>query len=306
MKRIYLGDADKAKIMAQIEASLIKGRGGKVSLTYDTNTLPRHAGFISPHVMFTATAFAKMAALLMCTTTEIGWRGVVDYLPPDEEHQYDRYRVSDILTFPQTVGAATYDQTEDGSYEKWDSELPDDIYNRLTLHGHSHVNMGAFSSGKDDGVQEGFIKAFDKNTRFIFMVANKNLAIWLNIYDMPANVMYEDDDCVWCIETENGEIAYIDDWYDDQIAKNVTPYKKPTTSTTTYGYKYNSGGWASDYNDKNTTSQSKQETFFKDEIIVIDKKADLYWNATKCEYCDKNGKPTDDDIGDSYFDKQFI
>lgn len=169
-------------------------------------------------------AWNKIMALVDECSKEIAWHGVVD-------KEGTTYTISDILVFPQTVTGATVtsDETE---YSLWLANQPDEVFNKLRFHGHSHVNMNVSPSGVDTKYQNDIMN--NLNDFYIFGIFNKKTDCWLMICDVEDNIVYEckDIDLIAPSQTE---------WAKKEI-KELVKIKQPTT------YKKN----------ENTGTQKKQ------------------------------------------------
>ena len=129
-------------------------------------------------------AWTKMIALINECDKEIAWHGIV-------EKQRTAYVIKDILVFPQTVTGCTVtsDETE---YSLWLAAQPDQVFNSIRFHGHSHVNMGTSPSGTDTTYQEDILK--NLKDFYIFAIFNKRGDHWCAIYDVEDNIAYDNTD----------------------------------------------------------------------------------------------------------------
>ena len=93
--------------------------------------------------------------------------------------------------FPQIVGPSSVD-TDDNKYNEWMMTLPEDQFNRMRFHGHSHVNMGVSPSGTDDKYRKDMCALIEDF--YIFGIFNKKGASQIDIYDVVDNIYYEDGD----------------------------------------------------------------------------------------------------------------
>ena len=189
-------------------------------------------------LLFTASAWAKMYALINSYTTEVEWHGIVDRV------NKNTFRIKDILVFPHTVTGATVtsDQKE---YEEWLDTLDDETFNKLRFHGHSHVNMGVTPSGTDMEYRKNVLNNFgtpnEKTDYFYtFFIGNKNGATSAEIYDLQNNILYGTTDID--IKVDLGNDEYLDTFLEN--AKPLVKEHKPTydynkPATTGYG----SGGY---------------------------------------------------------------
>lgn len=162
-------------------------------------------------------AWLKMSALIDECDKEIAWHGLV-------EKNDNIYTIKDIIIFPQTVTGTTVnsDETE---YSLWLAQQPNEIFDKLRFHGHSHVNMGVNPSGVDKDYQENMIR--NVQDFYIFSIFNKKGDNWCTIYDVKDNIVYEDTDIELHIPTAQAEA-----WAKAAIKEYVTVYKAPTKPKT--------------------------------------------------------------------------
>lgn len=131
-------------------------------------------------------AFTKMVFLVQKFGTEVGWHGFA-------ERTLFGYKISDITVYPQVATEATI-TTDQDQYERWGSEMPDDKFCRMRLHGHSHVNMGVSPSFVDEKHQQAIISDLCDDDFYIFVIMNKQGEIFIRIFDLAENTVYENDD----------------------------------------------------------------------------------------------------------------
>lgn len=138
-------------------------------------------------VDFTPVAFAKMISLLDASEDEIAWHGLVEN--PEE----NRYVITDIMVYPQTVTGVTV-VTDQEQYTEWLMKLPDEVFNKLHMQGHSHVRMATSPSTTDLNHQSSIVRQLTTNDFYIFMIFNKKLERNVKVYDMRTNTLYENED----------------------------------------------------------------------------------------------------------------
>ena len=223
MKPITLTEADKTALLAKFAAQLNQARGcEKISFTIKPE-LPKTVGK-QVRLDFNALAWFKMRSLVEHCTTECAWHGTIT---PSEDRKL--FTVTDILVYPQIIASATVEQDDkDNAYEIWHQGLNTPTYNSLRLQGHSHVNMAAHPSGVDTTMYDEMLQALRADSYYIFMITNKTGNVWVNIYDLLNNVIYENDDVMITVE---GIDSYA--WFKD--AKDVY-MSSPVAPATTKSY----------------------------------------------------------------------
>ena len=132
-------------------------------------------------IYYTPVAFAKTIILVASHPKEIGWNMVIK---PYKEG----YRVEDIVVYPQKVSPA-YVSVDLARYGMWKANLPDEIDQNLFGNGHSHVNMGTFSSAVDERQQHDEIMT-KKNGFYFFQIWNKRNNVNSFFYDIDNMIYY--------------------------------------------------------------------------------------------------------------------
>jgi len=140
-----------------------------------------------PSLKFNAKAFKKTAALLAGFDTEVEWHGIVNRTD-------DGFVVEDILVFPHKASGA-YVESDQKEYEAWLDTLPDEQFNALRMHGHSHVNMTPTPSGFDMTYRENILKNLPKaefvdDVFYVFMIFNKSGKFTVQINDIKNGKLY--------------------------------------------------------------------------------------------------------------------
>ena len=214
----------KQKFLKQFEKQL-NTLGRQNTATLDLSfPLTLKKGFKKPIITFTQKAWQKCTALVDLCDTEIAWRGVVT-------KSGNNYTVSDIIVYPQKVTGSTV-TTDDEKLFKFEMSIPTEQFNKLCLQGHSHVTFAASPSGTDLQMYENALKNIKDNTFFIFMILNKNKNLWIELYDLSANLKFTKDDII--IKTPENEQL---DWAEKEIK---TKLEKPKT---TYTYTQPKAWW---------------------------------------------------------------
>lgn len=185
-KKIKVDESLLEEIVADFRKKITESKfDGKFSYSKDFGRVDRKAT-----VMFSQDAYIKMMALVQGFSDEVAWHGVA-YRDPDETK--DLYCVTDILVYPQEVTGATV-TTDQEKYEQWLYSHDDDVFNNIRMQGHSHVNMGVIPSGVDDDLYSSILGQIEDDMFYIFMILNKRNDMFVKIYDMKKNILFESAD----------------------------------------------------------------------------------------------------------------
>lgn len=218
----------RASFMAEFDAIMAKNKfsDGKLSFSKSFGTVSRKA-----HIYFTEIAWMKTTALLREFSKEVAWHATAYRIPGDK----DEYLIKDILVYPQTVTPSTVDMDVE-KYTQWIMDgvmAGDERFDHIRCQMHSHVNMGVFASGTDSQHQEEILEQLGEDDFYIFMIWNKSLKVYMRIFDMQKNMLFETDDCEWAVLDDTiGLSKFIED------AKKIVVEQK----TTYNGYSGNYGG----------------------------------------------------------------
>ena len=166
----------------------------------------------------TPEAYNKTVALVTAFSDEVAWHGIAARYGKGE------FIIEDIMVYPQEVTGSTVNTDQDG-YTKWLYEFDDDLFNRIRMQGHSHVNMGVSPSGVDSGHREKILSQLDGDMFYIFMVWNKRLETHTLIYDMARNVLYDDDDVEVKIVGDDSMDVFLADAKEKVQKKKAVAYK---------------------------------------------------------------------------------
>lgn len=188
------------------------------SVTFSHKLAKKAEGTARPTIHFTEEAYSKMQALVRHFSSEIAWHGTV-------ERDGLTFTVTDIFVYPQTVTDVTV-ETDQTKYEVWLNSLDDDTFNHLRLQGHSHVSMACDPSGTDLSNQKRLIDTLRKDNYEVFIIWNKRNEWTARIYDLAANVMYDENDI---------DVTYEPTKTDEFIEEAEKQLSKPVV-TTTYPY----------------------------------------------------------------------
>lgn len=233
MKPIKLTDDVKAAILDKFAKQLSTVvRASTITFTHTPTVASTPLGKDEKVLItYTAEAFRKQQMLIQSFDSEVAWHGVVER--EDAKH----FIITDIVVYPQTVTGSTVEMDED-KYALWTiqfgREQGEETFQKLRMQGHSHVNMECFASGTDAKHQDDILATTDPNGFYIFIIANKKGKFWSTIFDLEANVQYENADI---------EIEYEEDEYDEFVsAAESVVVKKTYTPPYSYGSGYHSNG----------------------------------------------------------------
>ena len=203
------------EIVKDVIAKLTSNTKSVTISTAELTKLPKIKEKDKLTLHFTDKAHHKMKALVNNCSEEIAWHGTVERLNK-------LFVVKDILVYPQTATRATV-ESHDDYYPSWLDSLDDNVFNSIRMQGHSHVDMGVSPSTTDLEFYDTLIEHIQDY--YVFIIMNKSGNIWVNIYDIPNNTIYEKDDI---------NITYVaqswNEWFEKQYAlymhepEPVVPY----------------------------------------------------------------------------------
>lgn len=230
-KYITLTEALRAECRAKLEAAMsaMKAGDGRVSFTHTLNAPDTKA-----KLWFTPDAYAKMWTLVSAFYDEVAWHGIASRLETEGSYEY---LISDILVYPQEVTGSTVN-TDQVAYQNWLDELDDDTFNSLRMQGHSHVNMGTSPSSVDLEHQGKILSQMDGDMFYIFLIWNKKNEHTVKIYDMRANLLFENSDVTVGVQGIGDMTAF--------LAESREKVKRKTWASTggyDRGYYGGSGGY---------------------------------------------------------------
>lgn len=203
-KFIQLNEAAISDAIAEFAKYLrgLKTLSGKVTYEKVLDKQDRKAT-----VTFNPVAYAKMQYLVSKFSTESGWHGIARRVAPDKSD----FIVDDIMIYPQQVTGATV-STDQKEYEEWLANLPDDVFNNVRFHGHSHVDFACSPSSVDMEHRNGLLQQLGSNDFYIFMIMNKKNTYSIAVYDMACNTLFETQDVdVKVFEDTTGFSKLMDD-----------------------------------------------------------------------------------------------
>jgi hypothetical protein len=179
-----------------------------------------------PRIILTASAAAKMEALVSCCNIEVSWLATVDFDGKD-------FKVDEIVVPPQYCSLGGTDFREANLMMMFmgeDGKIPSDalsMISRLRCWGHSHHNMAVFASGTDERQAKDFIEQMPDY--FIRLICNKRGDMNSAIYMMDKGIVLHQPKIVHYkptrIEREEyfaGELYPFDDWAMNEIDQKVS------------------------------------------------------------------------------------
>lgn len=240
-KRITIGEAEIEELRKAFEDKLknVKSADGKFKFEKDLGTVNKKA-----KVVFEEDTYVRMKMLVALSDNEVGWHCLARKVEPSEGFD-NQYEVYDIMVYPQEVTGATVN-TNKSEFERWLYERPDEEFNNIRFHGHSHVNMGTSPSSVDKAMYEdwlGDLQSGSVNQFYIFSIWNKKGEHWMNIYDLDDNILYESKDIeVKYFCSEDGIMSFISN-AKEMVQKKVsnTPSKAGVTYIGNTGYPVDDG-----------------------------------------------------------------
>lgn len=185
-QHIKLTEARIREILSDVEKELRSSKmfDGTISMDY---TLPPIKD-AKASILFEPMAYAKMMSLVMHFGEEVAWHGVAERCDGG-----NGFLIKDILVYPQVVSGVTVN-TDQAQYEAWLMGLDDEVFNKLRMQGHSHVNMSVSPSGVDNNHQAQILEQPNEEDFYIFLIVNKRLEMFVSIFDMANNTLFETAD----------------------------------------------------------------------------------------------------------------
>lgn len=205
-----------------------------------------------PKIIMTTDAHYKTKLLVDQFSSEVAWHMVIDRL------ENNLFVIKDIIIFPQEVTGVTANGI-DGEYEMFLHKLPDDIFNKLRGHGHSHVNMGVSPSGTDENYYTNLMTQVPDY--YITLIINKKGETHLRLYDVQNNILYTD--LTYSVHDSEGNSIAL--WFLESKVNvkdkvyNYTPVSTPTITAKEA---------ADAYSSKNNKKKEAQEEKVKSCILT--------------------------------------
>ena len=142
-----------------------------------------------PKIFVCRKAMNKMKEYIRQVDKEVGWLGTV-------VRENGNYIVEDVYLFKQEVHSTTTEITVEGlnefAMDLLQQEDGFDIWNKMKMWGHSHVNMSTSPSAQDNEQMKVFQDGNDDF--FIRLIANKKGIFTFDIYDYMLGISYGDVD----------------------------------------------------------------------------------------------------------------
>lgn len=196
----------------------------KLSFTFDLKQDVKPEDKVN--LIIEANAWIKMWGLVSSESGEIGWHMICERINDKT------IVIKDVLLYPQYVTGVTV-TTDDVGYGDWlHKELDMEEINNLRGHGHSHVNMGTSPSGVDRTWYNEILQSLAEDDYYVFMILNKKDDMFLEIYDLKTNTIYDKKDVNVHILTNN---TYLNTWLIEEKRKALQKkeVKVATPSVTT-------------------------------------------------------------------------
>lgn len=139
-----------------------------------------------PKIFVCRKAMNKMKEYIRQVDKEVGWLGTV-------VRDNGNYIIEDVYLFKQEVHSTTTEITVDGlnefAMDLLQQEDGFEIWNKMKMWGHSHVNMSTSPSAQDNEQMKVFQEGNDDF--FIRLITNKQGIFTFDIYDFILGISYE-------------------------------------------------------------------------------------------------------------------
>ena len=198
----------------------------------------------APKVYISDQAMIKMKHYIDGCSDEIGWMGTASM----NKHGY---YIEDVLLFEQDVHSTTTEITPEGLGEFAEELLKQEdgveVWNKIKMWGHSHVNMSTSSSSQDDEQMEIF--SDNGHDWFIRIIANKKGEMQVDVYDFDTGIIYynveyfhlmsqPEIDLTNKIKALEKELEDIRDKREKMFSKGIAEEIKKKVRKITYNNKY--------------------------------------------------------------------
>lgn len=284
-KRFINTDSMQPEILELLKKEYLSKQfyGEKIEIKLDLKEIVerkmKEQNLIEPLIYITVNAYQKILTLVKEFNSEVAWHCLVEH-PAGT----NAYLIYDILIFPQEVTSGTANGI-DGDYEMWMANQPDETFEKIRCHMHSHVKMGTTPSGVDENYRNNLMTQV--TDYYIFMIINKKSEYTLAFYDKTNNILYDDLSITVCFE----DGTTLNTWFE-----SVKGLVKERTYTPTY-------------TSKKDEKETKQSSFFDDDYNYsyireryedYDKKKDID-TGTK-----KRGRPKKKEEEDTRKESKYI
>lgn len=244
----------KSMMIADIDKQLRKKDTTEIKLNYKLDsaaqlTLEKKD---RPLIIFTPIAWLKLSSMIANQSQEFALHGIVERDGVD-------FIIKDVMCYPQEVTSVTVTATDD--YGPWLHQFDDDTFNSIRCQMHSHVNMPANPSGVDYQMYHDFLQGI--KDYYIFLIINKSHKVWANIYDIEADVLYEDTDIDYEILIDEQDTLV--NWISKQTKHIIKPKTTYThtqyTRSNTYDYEDYDYGYGSNKTQRPLRSLNNKRTY---------------------------------------------
>lgn len=183
----------------------------------------------TPTLIIAPLANYKMHCLIKTCDKEVGWHGFIEDLGNNTYYLYD------IILYPQFVTGATVEPTEE-EYNDWINEQATnhlDQFNKMRMHGHSHVRMAVSPSAVDLKFREDLMANLNEdieNPFYFFLIGNKNDTFNIEMYDLKNEMIFDSSDIqiLW----EEAEVITKAQVWAEEVSNIYVKEKKYQCSTT--------------------------------------------------------------------------
>lgn len=183
---------------------------------------------IKPKLYVTPRVQQKMKMLVAQCDKEVAWHGYVER----SQKTPNAYIWFDIILYPQYVTGATVNPDEK-EYADWLDEqykFSEEKYNKMRLHGHSHVNMSPTPSVVDMSFRKDIIANLQDGDFYFFLIINKSDQFTLELYDNASKIVFDQNDIEYIVSDEE-EAARTLEWVSKVLENCVKENKRCSTTS---------------------------------------------------------------------------
>lgn len=208
MRYIKITEQIEEQLLQDFKQKLKNNRFTEEKLSYSFDLKQNNSEKAT--LIIEASAWVKMWGLTASESGEIGWHMICDRL------DNNMFVIKDVLLYPQYVTGVTV-TTDDVGYGNWlHKDLSMEEINKLRGHGHSHVNMSPSPSGVDRTWYNEILQTLSEDDYYIFMIMNKKNDLFIEIYDLKTNTIFDKNDINVQILTNN---LYLNTWMTEEKGK---------------------------------------------------------------------------------------